>query len=116
MWGFTPGSGACSMIRCCRPSSRSRTVTFAVERSRIAQSMGRGSGIVHLAMTASPPKGAGGFTGKGVKEPNTPHPDRKEAAEQYHGVDALTSLSRLILVLQAEPERELIPGQRGTDA
>ncbi len=24
MCGFTPGSGACSMIRCCRPSSRSR--------------------------------------------------------------------------------------------
>src|SRR2546425_1031294 len=116
MCGFTPISGACSMMRCCRPSSRSRTVTFAVERSRIVQSMGMGAGMVHLVMTASPSKGAGSLAGERVKEPPTPQPHCQQRPEQNQGVDALAPLSCPIHVLQSKPERELIQGQRGADA
>ena len=78
--------------------------------------MGMGSGIVHLAMTASPPKDAGGFTGKGVKEPPTPRPHPEERPEENHGVDALAPLPRPIHILQSEPERELVQRQRRADA
>ena len=51
-------------------------------------------------MTASLPKDAGGFTGKGVKEPPTPRPDAEQRPEEIHGVDALVPLSRPIHVFE----------------
>jgi hypothetical protein len=52
--GVTPGSGACSIVCSSLPSSSERTVMRALDMSRISQSKGSGSGIVHLAILTPP--------------------------------------------------------------
>src|SRR5450759_3000342 len=56
------------------------------------------------------------LSGKFTKERPAPDPYRQRGAEDHHGVDALPAGSCPVHVLEVEPQRELVEGQRGTNA
>src|ERR1700693_4886532 len=47
------------------------------------------------------------------EERTAPEPDGQQTAEEQHGVDTLAPLFRPVHILEIEPERELIEGERG---